>query len=121
MIRNIAIYVKDVLTNMRNAEQFVEGMTFEQFSADKKTSYAVARCIEIIGEAVKNVPAAVRRKHPGIPWKEIAGMRDKLIHFYFGVDAQKVWLVVKERIPQMKPLFEKVLGDIEGREKDRIL
>lgn len=112
MTRNIALYVKDILTNMQNAERFVEGMTYEAFTDDMKTSYAVVRCLEIIGEAAKNIPVAIRRKHPEIPWKEMAGMRDKVIHSYFGVDAKKVWLVVKERIPQLKPMIQNVLENL---------
>ena len=115
MTRNIVIYVKDVLLNMENVEQFVEGMSYDVFAKDKKTLYAVARGIEIIGEAAKNIPGSIRRKSPDIPWKEMAGMRDKLIHFYFGVDPQKVWLVVKDRIPQIKPLVRKVLADLQGQ------
>jgi uncharacterized protein with HEPN domain len=115
MTRNIGIYIKDILTNMDYAESFISGMSPEVFAKDTKTSYAVARCIEIIGEAAKNIPDRVRHKHPDIPWKEMAGMRDKVIHLYFGVDPQKVWLVVKERIPHIRPLLLKVLTNLQGQ------
>ena len=90
MTRNADLYIKDILDNMGNAERFVEGMTRQEFSKDTKTAYAVTRCIEIIGEATKNVPAATRRKYPDIPWKQMAGMRDKVIHFYFGVNFERI-------------------------------
>jgi len=112
MTRNADLYIKDILDNMENAERFVEGMTRQEFSKDTKTAYAVTRCIEIIGEATKNVPAATRRKYPDIPWKQMAGMRDKVIHFYFGVNFERVWLVVKKDIPELKPRLKKVLDDI---------
>jgi uncharacterized protein with HEPN domain len=66
------------------------------------------RCIEIIGEAVKSVPPSVRRAHPAIPWKAMAGMRDKAIHFYFGVNFKTVWATVKKDIPRLRPLMEKI-------------
>jgi len=65
--RNIALYVKDILDNMENAEAFIENMSFEEFSSDTKTSYAVVRCVEIIGEAAKNIPSNIQRKYPDIP------------------------------------------------------
>lgn len=97
---------------MELAEDFVSGMTYEKFVNDKKTNFAITRCIEIMGEAAKHVPANVRQKYPDIPWKDIAGMRDKIIHLYFRVSLEKVWLVLKEDIPALKPLIQKVLDDI---------
>lgn len=113
MKRNPSIYVKDIIENMENALHFTENLNYEDFFNDKKINYAVVRCIEIIGEASKNVPEEFRRKYPGIPWKEMAGMRDKVIHFYFGVDLKKVWLVVERDIPKLKPLIEAVLKDMD--------
>ena len=74
---------------------------------------AVIRSVEVIGEATKHIPASLRNKYPAIPWKEMAGMRDKVIHFYFGVDLETVWLVVKERIPALKPVLQELLQDLE--------
>jgi uncharacterized protein with HEPN domain len=93
---------------MERAEKFVADMNFRDFLADEKTSYAVIRCIEIVGEAAKQIPEPVRQKYPEIPWKDMAGMRDKVIHFYFGVNLERVWLVVKEDVPQLKPLIRKI-------------
>lgn len=97
---------------MELAEDFVSSMTYEEFINDKKTNFAVIRCIEIMGEASKHVPSNVRQKYPEIPWKDIAGMRDKIIHLYFRVSLEKVWLVLKEDIPALKPLIQNVLKDI---------
>lgn len=117
MKRNITLYIKDVLENIKHAETFTEDVTCEEFIKDKKTSYAVVRCIEIMGEAVKNIPDDVREKYPDIPWKKMAGMRDKISHFYFGIDMKKVWLAVKRDIPKIKPQIRKVLKDISGETK----
>lgn len=76
MKRSVALYIQDILEN-RYAEAFIRGQTFEQFAADKKTVNAVIRSIEAIGEATKHVPEEVRSRYPAVPWKEMAGMRDK--------------------------------------------
>lgn len=87
-MRDYRLYVKDILDSAEAIEKFVEGMDFEAFRADDKTTSAVIRKFEIIGEAAKHVPEPIRDKYPTVPWKEMAGMRDKLIHFYMGV---KYW------------------------------
>lgn len=115
MKRNVTLYVRDILKNMQDAEEFIREMSFDQFAADKKTFNAVVRSVEVIGEAAKNVPDDVRSKYPVVPWKEMAGMRDKVIHFYFGVDHEAVWLAVKERIPAIKLLIGQILQDLEAK------
>ncbi len=112
MSRNIALYIKDILQNMQEAVEFIQGMSYEQFIDDKRTLNAVVRSIEVIGEAARNVPDEIRARYAEIPWKEMVGMRDKLIHFYFGVDKEVVWVVVKDRIPAILPLIEKTLKEI---------
>ncbi|MDH4153930.1 MAG: DUF86 domain-containing protein [Nitrospira sp.] len=116
MTRHVALYIKDILQNMQDAEQFIEEMTYEQFVNDKKTFNAVVRAIEVIGEAAKNVPPTIRSRYPAIPWKEMAGMRDKVTHFYFGVDREAIWLAVTERIPPLKPTLEQILTDLNSTE-----
>ena len=112
MSRDISLYIKDILQNMSDAEEFIQGFSYDQFASDKKTLNAVMRSMEVIGEAAKKVPDEIRAKYPSVPWKEMAGMRDKLIHIYFGVDREAVWLVVKDRIPIIKPLIEQILRDL---------
>ena len=106
-------YVEDVIEAMDDAVSFVEGVKREDLVKDRKTIYAVVRALEIIGEAVKRIPDGVRDRYPQIPWKDMAGMRDKLIHEYFGVNIKRVWKTVKEDIPNLKPLFEKILKDFQ--------
>lgn len=80
MSRNVAVYLRDILQNMQDAREFIGDLSYEQFVKDKKSFNAVVRAIEVIGEAVKHVPDSVRSRYPVIPWKEMAGMRDKVIH-----------------------------------------
>ena len=116
MTRHVALYIKDILASMQDAEEFIEGMSYQQFVDDKKTFNAVVRAIEVIGEAAKNVPATIRTRYPAIPWKEMAGMRDKVTHFYFGIDRESIWIAVKERIPSLKPTIEQILKDLNSTE-----
>jgi uncharacterized protein with HEPN domain len=90
MKREFLDYVEDIVAAMANSEEFVRGLKYEEFIRDQKTVYAVVRALEIIGEAVRKIPAPVRNRYPEIPWKNMAGMRDKLIHEYFGVNLRIV-------------------------------
>lgn len=102
-MRDSKLYLKDILDAMDSIELFVEGMNFEEFKKDDKTSSAVIRKFEIIGEATKYLPEDIKKGYPDIPWREMAGMRDKLIHFYFGIKYELVWRTIKDVIPQIKP------------------
>ncbi|MGB9621980.1 MAG: DUF86 domain-containing protein [Brevinematia bacterium] len=107
--RDYQDYLKDILDSIDDIESFIRSMSFEDFKRDKKTIYAVVRSIEVIGEATKKIPKALKDKHKDVPWKKMAGMRDKLIHEYFGVDVEILWKTIKEDLPPLKPLIEEVL------------
>jgi len=109
MKRDYRLFLKDIIQAMEAIEKFVEGMDFEQFIGDDKTSSAVIRKFEILGEAAKNIPNWIREKYPHIPWRRIVGMRDRLIHAYFGIDYKLVWDAIKVEIPKLKPELEKIL------------
>ncbi len=91
MSKEFLDYVDDIIKAMDDALTFVKDMDYEDFLKDRKTVYAVIRALEIIGEAAKNIPAPVKTRYSQIPWKEMAGMRDKVIHAYSGVDLKRVW------------------------------
>ena len=103
----------DILSSIQEIEDFTKGMSFKEFIRDRRTINAVIRSLEVMGEAAKKIPLEIRNKYPEIPWKYIAGMRDKLIHEYHGVDLEIVWEVIKKEIPPLKPAFEKVLEELE--------
>lgn len=88
-------YLNDIKTSIAEIREFTGGMSFKEFFSDRKTSHAVTRCFEIIGEAVKNTPDELKARYPGIPWREMAGMRDKMIHEYFGVNLKIVWQTIE--------------------------
>ena len=116
-MRDYRLYLKDILAAMDSIEAFVAGMDLETFQADDKSTSAVIRKFEIIGEASRQIPEEMRQAYPQVPWKEMAGMRDKVSHFYFGVDREAVWYAVKERIPALRPVIEKILSDLGGQQK----
>ena len=112
-MRSYRLYLKDIFEAMIAAQAFVEGMDFDAFVADDKTASAVVRKLEIIGEAVKNVPETIRQKYPQVPWRDMAGMRDWIIHAYFVVDYVVVWDTLKTDIPSLQPIIAQILEDLE--------
>jgi uncharacterized protein with HEPN domain len=100
---------------MDDASVFVKNMDYDIFVKDTKTTYAVIRALEIIGEATKKLPSYIKVDYSQIPWKKMAGMRDKVIHEYFGVDLKRVWNTVNTDLPALKPQFEKMLEDCKEK------
>jgi uncharacterized protein with HEPN domain len=92
-------YLRDMLANAEKALDFVGGMELDEFFEDEKTSYAVVRALEIIGEAARMVPDEVRATIPDLQWREISAMRNKLTHEYFGINMKVVWRTVREDLP----------------------
>lgn len=111
MSREFLDFVEDILDAMDKAEILVEGMTYAEFEADFRTNFALVRALEIIGEATKRLPESLRAQYPGIPWRGMAGMRDRIIHGYDNVDLRIVWDVVQKDIPEIKPQIQKILTD----------
>ncbi len=99
--RDIRDYLDDMLQYAKDIQAFVGAMTDKDFYADRKTHYAVIRCLEVIGEAAKMIPDDHRKRAPQLAWKQIAGTRDRLIHDYMDVDLFLVWNIVQHEIPRM--------------------
>lgn len=116
--RDFLDYLADILDAMEKVGRFTQGITFEEFSADDRTNFAVVRALEIIGEATKNIPTQIREKYPEVPWKHMAATRDKIIHEYIGVDLAIVWKTVKEEVPAVRPVIEKVLQELYSKEAE---
>ena len=104
-------YVEDIADAMEKAEILLQDVIYDQFEADFRINFAVVRALEIVGEATKRLPMTLRDQHPTIPWKQMAGMRDRIIHGYDTVDLEIVWDVVKQDIPHIKPQIQQILRD----------
>ena len=102
-------YVEDIVDAMEKAETMVAEVDFNEFQADYRINFAVVRALEIIGEATKRLPSSIRDQYPGIPWKDMAGMRDRIVHGYDAVNLHIVWDTVKNRIPNVKPQIQNIL------------
>lgn len=109
--RDYRDYINDIFDSIGEIESFTAAMRFEEFAKDKKTINAVVRSLEVIGEAAKKIPGAMRNKYPRIPWKKMAGMRDKLIHEYFGINKEILWKTAKDELPLLKSLIQYMLKE----------
>ena len=96
------LYLTHILESIQLIESYVRGIDLPAFAQDQEKQDAVVRRIDIMGEAVKNLPAGLRRANPQVPWTRIAGMRDKVIHDYMGVDAELVWTVATSLLAELK-------------------
>ncbi len=115
MTRYYQDYIYDILTECNYLMRRSENLSFSELEKNEDLRRAFIRSLEVIGEAVKKIPEDIKNKNQNIPWKEIAGMRDKLIHDYFGVDYEVIWLTVKKDIPFLKKELEnlfKNLGEV---------
>jgi uncharacterized protein with HEPN domain len=112
-MRDPKLYLKDLLEAIEAIEKFVEGVDFEAFKDDDMRSSAVIRKFEIMGEAAKSVPESIKQKYVSIPWSDMARMRDRLIHFYFGIKHELVWDTIKVDIPKIKPVIREILNELE--------
>ncbi len=112
MKRDFRDYLLDIAESIDDVSAFTDGMDYGDFVADRKTVNAVIRSLEIIGEAAKRVPQKLRTRYPDIPWKYMAGMRDKLIHAYHGVDLEIVWMVVIDELPPLRSKVQRMVAEI---------
>ena len=106
-------FIKDIKEAITRISDYTEEMSYDTFLLDPKTQDAVIRNIEIIGEATKNLTNDFKKKYKDLDWKGIAGMRDKIIHFYFGVKWDIVWSVIRDKMPKFKSQIENILKEME--------
>lgn len=109
MPRDYKVSLEDILEASRKIRAYTEGLSQKAFAADPKTLDAVVRNLEIIGEAVKKIPDEIRSKHPTADWKRIAGLRDMLIHEYFGIDVEIIWDIVQHKLPALEQQVQQIL------------
>ncbi len=110
MKKDYTIFIYHILESIELIEEYSRGLSQLQFQKSHATQDAIIRRLEIIGEAVKNLPNSFREKHSNIPWKQMAGMRDILIHEYFDVDLSLAWQVVKKELPALKKKLTKIVS-----------
>ncbi len=111
---NDSVYLHHIFDSTCQIEEYIQGMDYEDFYSVKLVQDGVIRQLEIIGEATKKLSSDLRDKYSHIPWQDIAGMRDKLIHVYFGVDLDEVWDTAERDIPELKEEIASILRHIEG-------
>ncbi len=105
-------YLDDILQAIGKAKKFTASMNFQEFKKDEKSQFAVIRALEIMGEASNKIPKSIREDFEYIPWKEMTGMRNKLIHDYMGVNTEVVWNTIQKDLPQLQKLIEKMKRDL---------
>jgi uncharacterized protein with HEPN domain len=115
MDKDDSVYLRHILDAINTVEEYLQGVDEERFKATRLLQDGAIRQIEIVGEAVRHMSSDIRRTYPEIPWQDIAGMRDKLIHDYFGVDIEKVWDTTQEDLPVLK---EKVIQILKEYHQD---
>jgi len=108
--KDMRVYIDDVLECIDKIEEYTEGVGEGEFYENTQIQDAVIRRLEIVGEAIKNIPVDFREQYPNIPWRKIAGMRDVLIHGYAGVNLLRVWRVVIDDLPDLKEKFRVIRG-----------
>ena len=115
MSRDYRLYLEDIQTSCAKILRYTGGMNVKKFVGDEKTYDAVVRNVEIIGEAVKQLPEDMRAQYPQVEWRKIAGLRDIVAHAYFGINDEILWDVVQNRIPDLKQDIDRILEDLAGQ------
>jgi len=107
--RDYRLFLEDMLEAVERIEEYTKGYSFEDFINDRKTIDAVVRNLEILGEAARNIPDEIRKEYHEIPWKRIVGLRNVVVHQYFGVDLKVIWVIISSQLPQLKDKLVEVL------------
>ena len=113
MDKDPKVFLRHILGSIEDLDSYTKGVSHDVFMASREKQDAVVRRLEVIGEAVKNLPNEFREKNADIPWKKIAGMRDELIHEYFSVDLELVWATVADIVPEFKKQVQRMLKGVK--------
>ncbi len=116
MKRDYATFLDDVNESIEKIEEYTHKLSFEEFKGNSAIQDAVLRRLEIIGEAVKHIPLQIKQTHHDVPWREIAGLRDVLIHGYFSVSMQQVWNTVKNDLPELKKSVNRICAELDKKQ-----
>jgi uncharacterized protein with HEPN domain len=111
MPRDYKVSLEDILEASHKVRRYTAGLSENAFRKDDKTLDAVVRNLEVIGEAVKKLPAKIRAKHSQVDWKKIAGLRDILIHEYFGIDVEIIWDILENKLPALEKEVKKIISE----------
>ncbi|KGG79473.1 hypothetical protein Y919_11810 [Caloranaerobacter azorensis H53214] len=111
--RNYILYLEDILESINKIEDYTKGMSFEDFQKNQMAVDAVVRNLEVIGEAARYVSDEIREQYRNIPWNKMIGLRNILIHEYFGIDLRIVWEIIKKNLPETKPLIKYAIDDLK--------
>ena len=109
--RHWRLFAEDILECVEKLESYVKGVTFEEFKSDSRTADAVVRNLEIIGEAAKYIPDEVRKRYSRLDWKAVVGLRNRIIHEYFGVDLEVIWRIIEKDVPILREQVRQILGE----------
>ena len=111
MPRDYKAYLEDIVQAAQKINRYISGLSLQTFSADEKTIDAVVRNLEVIGEAVRNIPVNIRERYPAIEWHRIAGLRNILIHEYFAISMKIIWDIVTNKLPILEQQIKKIIKD----------
>ncbi|MDQ1326723.1 MAG: hypothetical protein QG641_3 [Candidatus Poribacteria bacterium] len=118
--KDYLVYISDIINTIMDIEDFINDIAYDEFINDKKTIFAVERGIEIIGEATKRIPNSIKNKYPEIPWKDMAGIRDKVSHDYNGIDLVIIWKTIQQNLPELKAMLSDMIAELKTRNGEEI-
>lgn len=111
--RSYRLYLNDILDSIKKIENYTGDLSYKDFIENDMIRDAVLRNLEVIGEAAKSIPDEVRDQYPDVPWRRIVGLRNIVIHEYFGVDFENIWKIIKDNIPEVKPYIEQISNKLK--------
>ena len=119
MKMGLRLFIEDILESIKLIEKYLGDISKENFDNNQKLKDSVVRRLEIIGEAVKNIPDSFRKKYPEVPWRKIAGLRDIITHTYFNIDLDIKWDIIKKDITDLKEKMLRIKSELDVEEMER--